>query len=109
MCVSEVTVRGFAPILRLSVLAIRCDHTAAVFYGLEIKCVFVANGEEPNVFRGVLPVFARTSSLFPFPCDPILQFEITAASALDRRCRTPVTAYVNGSRRFQKRCHKPQP
>ena len=85
MCVTKISVCGRTPVFRLSIVTVRSEDAAPLLYGFDIKSVLIARTKEPNIFGDVLPILASAAFLFPFPGDPVLQFEIPAPGTFDGR------------------------
>src|SRR4029453_9914912 len=106
MRVAKISICRLVPIFWLSVLPVRRDDSATLLYRVEGESKMVGNGEEPDVLGGVLPVAFRAAALLTFPCDAILQLEVSRPDALDRGTRSPIAADVNrGCWLYQRGAH----
>src|SRR5688572_28786219 len=109
MRVAIVSVLSLVPILWLSILAVRGDHAAALFYGVEVKRVFVRDGKEPDVFRCVLPISLCPAAFLSFPRYAVPELEQARARSFDGRTGAPIAAYIKGGGRFQQWLAKFEP
>src|SRR5215813_14873052 len=102
MCDSKPSVFRLRPVLGFAVLMrVRRDYLALEHHCLDVEVIVLANSEEPDVFRSVLPVRLRAATLFAFPRDSILRQKILFPHAMNRGRTPPVAADVNRRGRLQ--------
>ena len=92
----------FGPPLRIFV---RGEDSAFYFYCLDIENVSIRNGGKPDVFAVIFPVLMAAPSFFPFPGDPVADFEILEEYPVYGSRGIPVAADVD-RRGFREQARK---